>query len=92
MADKKTTPEVALAAVASVDAVMHVLDSHVVQHVSLRNPDGPDSRVDACPCHRGTDTVSPGEIVELGEGQYLSSGRHTLADVVRDVVGNGDNE
>ena len=87
MAARTATPEAVVAAVAAIDAVMQSLDAHIVQHVSLHNPDGADPRLDACPCHRGPDTVAAGEIVELGEGQYLSSGRHTLADVVRDVVG-----
>jgi hypothetical protein len=86
MAQKTITPEAALAAVAAIDAVMQALDSHVLQHVSLRNPDGADSRLDTCPCQRGADTVEAGELVELGGGQYLSSGRHTLADVVRDAL------
>jgi hypothetical protein len=89
MAQKTITPEAALAAVAAIDAVMQALDSHVLQHVSLRNPDGADSRLDGCPCRRGSDTVASGELVELvelGGGQYLSSGRHTLGDVVRDAL------
>lgn len=92
MAQKALTTDAVLAAVAAIDAVMQALDGHVLQHVSLRNPDGADSRLDACPCHRGAETVAADEFVELGGGQYLSSGRHTLGDVVRDAVGTGDNE
>lgn len=79
--------------VSTFDAGMHALDdptSAVLQHVSLRVPDGADKRLDDCPCGRGLDTredvVDPKEF-ELGGGQYLSSGRHTYADIVRDVTG-----
>jgi hypothetical protein len=87
MAAKTVSAEAVVAIVAASDAVMHALEVQVLQHVSLRNPDGADSRLDSCPCHRGPDTVEAGESVELGGGQYLSSGRHTLADVVRDAAG-----
>lgn len=76
-----------LATIAGHDAVMQYLDSGVcvIEHVSLRDPAGPDRRLDSCPCGRGPDPDAPGQ--ELGGGQYVSSQRHTLADVVRDVVG-----
>lgn len=67
--------------------VMGTLDSGTcaIEHVSLRDPDGPDKRLDSCPCGR---VLAKGEAVpELGGGQYVSSPRHTLADLVRDVVG-----
>jgi hypothetical protein len=91
MGAKAVTPEAALAAVVATDVAMHALDGHVLQHVSLRNPDGADTRLDSCPCLRGADTVAAGELVELGDGQYLSSGRHSLGDVVRDAL-SADNQ
>lgn len=80
------TAEEVLAAIAGHDAVMQYLDAGVcvIEHVSLRNPDGRDRRLDSCPCERGPDPDAPG--AELGGGQYVSSARHTLADVVRDVA------
>lgn len=82
-----------LAKIASVGAVHNVLDdgSCVIEHVSLRQLDGPDVRVDDCPCARGVETLPVDEsgqpvIAELGGGQYISSARHTLGDVVRDVL------
>jgi hypothetical protein len=77
-----------LAAIARHNAVMQLLDSDpcTIEHVSLRDPNGPDRRIDLCPCGRGPDGVG----AELGEGQYISSARHTLADVVRDVMGDGE--
>lgn len=80
-----STEEV-LAAIAGHDAVMQYLDSGVcvIEHVSVRDPDGPDRRLDSCPCARVLDPGLAGQ--ELGGGQYVSSARHTLADVVRDVV------
>lgn len=76
-----------LAAIADHDAVMQYLDSGacVIQHVSLRDPGGPDKRLDSCPCDRVLEPGEPGG-QELGGGQYVSSPRHTLADVVRDVA------
>jgi len=81
------SPEQVLAVIAAHDAVMDYLDSGVcvIQHVSLRNPDGPDRRLDSCPCDRVLEPGEPGG-QELGGGQYVSSPRHTLADVVRDVA------
>lgn len=82
--------EAVLAAIRGHDAVMQYLDSGVcvIEHVSVRDPDGPDRRLDSCPCARA---LAPGEAgQELGGGQYVSSARHTLADVVRDVVSNGE--
>ena len=81
-----------LAAIAAHDAAMHTLDSPsvaVIEHVSLTNRDGADTRIDACPCHRGLETLD-GDPVQLGEGRYISSGRHTLGDLVRDVVGDDE--
>lgn len=77
-----------LAVVAVNDAVMQQLGAVVLIHVSHRNPDGPDGRVDACPCSRGVDSIpaDSADPAELGGGQYLSSGRHTLADVVREAL------
>lgn len=75
-----------LAAIAAHDSVMQYLDSGVcvIEHVSVRDPAGPDRRLDSCPCAR---VLAPGEAAqELGGGQYVSSARHTLADVVRDAV------
>lgn len=74
-----------LEVIARHDAVMQLLGSEVcaIEHVSVRNPDGPDDRLDTCPCARGRDV----EPIELGGGQYVSSARHTLADVVRDALG-----
>jgi hypothetical protein len=66
--------------------VMGTLDSGPceVEHVSLRDPAGPDKRLDTCPCSRG---LAEGQApAELGGGQYVSSPRHTLGDLVRDVV------
>lgn len=79
------TAEQVLTAIAGHDAVMQYLDSGVcvIEHVSRRDPDGPDQRLDSCPCDRGPHPDRPGQ--ELGGGQYVSSARHTLADVVRDV-------
>lgn len=78
--------EEVLAAIAGHDAVMQYLDSGVcvIEHVSLRDPAGADRRLDSCPCDRGLAPDVPG--AELGGGQYVSSTRHTLADVVRDVA------
>lgn len=80
-----TSAEDALAAIRGHDAVMQYLDSGVcvIEHVSLRDPGGPDRRLDSCPCARTLAPDRPGQ--ELGGGQYVSSARHTLADVVRDV-------
>jgi hypothetical protein len=67
--------------------VMGVLDSGpaTLEHVSVHNTDGPDVRLDKCPCDRKLDKgVEP---AQLGEGQYVSSPRHTLGDLVRDVSG-----
>ncbi len=90
------TPQALLDVLASHSPAMQVLDSGActVEHVSRRNPDGPDERLDNCPCGR---SWAPGEVdalpeearrlLELGGGQYVSSPRHTLADLVRDLVG-----
>lgn len=80
-----STADQVLAAIAGHDAVMQYLDSGVcaIEHVSERNPTGADRRLDGCPCDR---VLAAGEqAVELGGGQYVSSPRHTLADVVRDI-------
>ena len=55
-----------------------------IQHVSTRVANGPDKRLDACPCDRQVDV---GDVINLGGGQYVSSETHTLADLVRDVMG-----
>lgn len=76
-------------------AAMGYLDSGpcTVEHVSQRVSDGPDVRLDTCPCARTVDapdarTDDPAEkLRELGGGQYVSSERHTIADLVRDVLG-----
>lgn len=80
------TASAALEAIRDHDAVMQYLDSGVcvVEHVSVRDPAGPDRRLDSCPCDRGLEPGMTG--AELGGGQYISSVRHTLADIVRDVV------
>lgn len=73
--------------------VMGVLDAGpcVVQHVSRRVVDGPDERLDGCPCarnvHQLDDADSTARLRELGGGQYVSSPNHTLGDLVRDVIG-----
>lgn len=64
-----------------------------IQHVSRRNPEGPDERLDTCPCAR---TFAAGDVdalaeparklLELGGGQYVSSPTHTLGDLVRDAT------
>lgn len=78
------TPADVLGAIRLHDAIMQHLDGYdcVIEHVSVRNPDGPDHRLDSCPCDRGLDGAAP---AELGGGQYISSARHTLADLVRDI-------
>jgi hypothetical protein len=78
-------------------AAMSYLDSGpcVLEHVSQRAADGPDVRLDACPCERTAEppdprTDDPAEKVrELGGGQYVSSERHTIGDLVRNALGNG---
>jgi hypothetical protein len=75
-----------LALLADSPVVMGVLDSGpcTLEHVSVRDPAGPDARVDSCPCGR---VLASGEQpTELGGGQYVSSPRHTLGDLVRDVI------
>jgi hypothetical protein len=73
-------------------AAMGYLDdaSCVLEHVSKRTGDGADdARLDTCPCHRQADlnADNPDERPrELGEGHYVSSPRHTIADLVRDAV------
>jgi len=75
--------------------VMGVLDSGAcaIQHVSKRNVDGPDERLDTCPCGRKLPSeVLSGDVAgarerDLGGGQYISSTTHTLADLVREAVG-----
>jgi hypothetical protein len=79
------TADQVLRLLADSPVVMGVLDSGpcMLEHVALRDPDGPDRRLDACPCSRRAD----GPVAELGGGQYVTSQRHTLGDLVRDVVG-----
>jgi hypothetical protein len=78
-----TDPLTVLKLLADSPVVMGFLDSGPcrVLHVAVRNPEGPDARLDPCPCARSTVGA------DLGEGQYLASGDHSLADVVRDVIG-----
>jgi len=63
----------------------------VIEHVTKHTPDG-DVRLDSCPCPRGEETLPVDEngrpvVPSLGGGTFVSSGRHTFADLVRDVVG-----
>lgn len=76
--------------------VMGTLDGGAcaIQHVSRRVVDGPDERLDTCPCDRKlnpaavlSDTTEAQRLRELGNGQYVSSPTHTLGDLVRDVTG-----
>jgi hypothetical protein len=75
-------------------AAMGYLDSGpcTIEHVSQRAKDGPDARLDDCPCGRDADppdprTDDPAEkLRELGGGQYVSSQRHTVGDLVRDAL------
>lgn len=82
-----------LAYLAKTDAAMHALENCPIDHISRRTPDGP-VRVDDCPCPRTgpvppdvLDEMSPAQRArEVGAGRYVSSDRHTLADLVRDTV------
>jgi hypothetical protein len=85
-----------LALIAKHPHVMGTLDSGTcaIEHVSRRIADGPDERIDTCPCERRitppevlSDTTEAQRLRELGGGQYVSSPRHTLGDLVRDAVG-----
>jgi hypothetical protein len=76
--------------------VMGVLDGGAcaVQHVSRRVTDGPDERLDSCPCDRKLhstpvlgDVGAAEKLRELGNGHYVSSPTHTYADLVRDALG-----
>lgn len=86
--------EQVLARIAAYGHGMGALDdpaAGVLLHVSKHTDDG-DVRLDACPCARGEETLPKDEIGRpvvpvLGDGQFVSSGRHTLGDLVRDVVG-----
>lgn len=79
-------------------AAMDLLDSGacVIEHVSKRVKDGPDVRLDTCPCDRSIDPPDPRDddpaekVRELGGGQYVSSQRHTIGDLVRDALGRSD--
>lgn len=81
--------------IANNPAVMGFLDSGpcTLEHVSERVTDGADVRHDSCPCDRqsgspDTRTDDPAEkLRELGGGQYVSSERHTIGDLVRDAAG-----
>lgn len=75
--------------------VMGTLDGGAcaIQHVSKRVVDGPDERLDTCPCDRTlppatvlSDTSDAAKLRELGNGQYVSSPTHTIGDLVRDVI------
>lgn len=84
-----------LGLVAGNAAAMGYLDGGpcTVEHVSQRVTDGPDVRRDGCPCDRVIDPPDPRSddpaerLRELGGGQYVSSPRHTIADLVRDALG-----
>jgi len=86
-------PERVLAAIGAHGAAMSVLDSPsaaVILHVTQHTADG-EVRLDPCPCARGleglpVDDLGRPVLEQLGEGQYVSSIRHTLADLVRDVI------
>lgn len=86
--------EEVLAVIAAHGPIMSVMGSPstaVIQHVTKHTADG-DVRLDSCPCPRGLETLPVDELgravlEQLGEGQYLSSARHTVADLVRDVTG-----
>ena len=80
--------EQVLAFIAGNAYVMGVLDAGpcALQHVTLHVVDGPDARVDACPCDR-TNYPQTELDLPLGGGQRVSSPTHTIADLVRDVVG-----
>jgi hypothetical protein len=65
-----------------------------IQHVSKRVEDGPDERVDTCPCTRKLTKADIAELPEhdrklldLGGDLYVSSPAHTYADLVRDALG-----
>lgn len=89
------TPEDVLKSLAAHAHVMGTLDGSpcAIQHVSRRRADGPDERLDTCPCDR---VFAAGEVealdeparklLELGGGQYVSSPTHTLGDLLRDVT------
>jgi len=81
------TADEVLAVLLASPVVMGMLDSGpcVIEHVSVRDPAGPDKRTDPCPCDRGLPDGEPA--VELGGGHYVSSLRHTLGDLLRDAAG-----
>jgi hypothetical protein len=89
----KSYAEQVLAFVAGYDHGMGALDdpaAGVLQHVTRHTPDG-DVRTDGCPCPRGEETLPTDDagrpVLELlGEGHYISSARHTFADLIRDVA------
>lgn len=88
------TAEEVLTAIANNSAVMSYLDGGpcTIVHVSVSQADGPDLRVDVCPCTRRTAPPDPRtddpveRLRHLGEGQYLSSDVHTVGDLVRDAL------
>lgn len=77
------TAEQVLKVIAGHPHAMGTLDGGpcAIQHVSVRNADGPDERLDSCPCSRKAAGA------DLGGGQYISSETHTVADLVRDALG-----
>lgn len=79
--------DVVLRLLAADPYVMGVLDSGPchLQHVTLHVVDGPDERVDSCPCERDNYPYTERDI-PLGGGQRISSPTHTLGDLVRDVL------
>jgi hypothetical protein len=87
-------PDVVLAYIAAHPHAMGVLGAGpcTIQHVSKRMTDGPDERVDDCPCDRrfgdGDVAALPEadrRLLELGGGLYVSSPTHTYADLVEDA-------
>jgi hypothetical protein len=83
--------EQVLAFIADNPHVMGVLDAGpcALQHVTLHVVDGPDERVDTCPCDR-TNYPDTGLDVPLGGGQRISSPTHTIGDLVRDALPSDD--
>lgn len=86
-------PRMVLEHLANSTAAMAALETCPVEHVSRRTVDGVGERLDDCPCARNIrppkvlSDMSPAQrLRELGDGRYVSSPRHTLADLVRDAL------